>query len=52
MKYNFHKFLLTLESCFFLIGNISPTKLSEPSRQLGLIGMMIGAGEISGIFPV
>jgi len=30
------------------VGNIKPGKIDEPKRQIGLIGMLIGAGEITG----
>jgi len=30
------------------VGNIKPDKIDAPKRQIGLIGMLIGAGEITG----
>ena len=44
MKDNFWSFYVII----FFSGNISPNKLNEPQRQIGLIGMLIGAGEITG----
>lgn len=43
---------LDLKIWLSFIGNIDPSKLDEPKRQLGLIGIMIGAGEITGVFTL